>query len=107
MGLFKKDKNLSSKKDIQRFHNKRIKYAVERNSDGELVLGRNGGISILDDEIVVLCEAHEVFRCKSDGAVMAELMSLDGVMIKGIDSITGEKRHIVAYYEYYRKIANK
>ena len=81
-----------------------FKYAVERVNGVEQVLGKDGGIIVLDNVIVVMCEAHEVFRCRIKGATVAELLSGNGVEISGIDDETGEKRYIVAHYSYYRKV---
>ena len=105
MGLFKKkDKFALSRKELERFNGKSIQYAVERVDGIEQNLGKSGGIIILDDVIVVMCEAHEVFRCRIKGATVAELMSGNGVEISGIDDNTGEKRYVVAHYSYYRKV---
>ena len=104
MGLFKKkNKYTASKKELMRINSKSIQYAVERVDGMERVLGKDGGIIVLDDVIVVMCEAHEVFRCKIDGSTVGELMSGNGVEIRGIDCNTGEYRHVIAHYSYYRK----
>ncbi len=105
MGLFgKKDKYALSRKELERFNGKAIQYAIERVDGIEQSLGKSGGIIVLDDVIVVMCEAHEVFRCKIKGATVAELLSGNGVEISGIDAYTGEKRYVVAHYSYYRKV---
>lgn len=105
MGLFsKKDKYALSRNQLERFNGKSIIYAVERVDGNEKMLGKSGGIIILDNVIVVMCEAHEVFRCRIKGASVAELLSGNGVEISGIDDETGEKRYIVAHYSYYRKV---
>lgn len=104
MGLFKKkDKYVLSQKDLAKFNGKSIQYAVERIDGQEKVLGKDGGIIILPDVIVVMCEAHEVFRCRIKDATMGELLSGNGVEIVGIDDNTGEKRFVTAHYSYYRK----
>ncbi len=109
MGLFnfkkkKKDKYALSRKELERFDGKPIQYAVERVDGVERVLGKNGGIAVLDDVIVVMCEAKEVFRCRLEGATVAELLSGNGVEISGLDDYTEEKRYVVAHYLYYRKV---
>ncbi|MFT3950690.1 MAG: hypothetical protein QM689_01785 [Oscillospiraceae bacterium] len=88
-------------KQLRSFHGKRLSYVSERTPDGELVLGKTGGISITDTDIVLVCDGHEVFRCAIRGAVAAELMSGNGMDIKGLDA-AGAKRHVVAYYSRYR-----
>lgn len=97
----KKDKNLTPLKEMSKFHGKRIKYAVEKLADGEIVLGKKGGITVKNGEIIVVCDAHEIFRCKQKGAIIAELMSNDGVTIKAFDHNEQRERLIIAYYEYY------
>ena len=105
MGFFKKkDKYALSRKELERFNGKEINYAVERIDGIEQALGKAGGIVVLDDVIVVMCEAHEVFRCRIRGATVAELLSGNGVEISGEDAYTGEKRYVVAHYSYYRKV---
>lgn len=106
MGLFskkKKDKFALTGKELLRFSGKPIQYAVERVDGVERVLGKDGGIIVLNDVIVVMCEAHEVFRCRIKGSNVAELLSGNGVEISGFDDYTGEKRYVVAHYSYYRK----
>ncbi len=105
MGIFrKKDKYQPTKKELEKFNGEAIQYCVERVNGQEQVLGKDGGIIVLDDVIVVMCEAHEVFRCRIKGATVAELLSGNGVEISGIDDNTGEKRYTVAHYSYYRKV---
>ena len=103
MGWFKKDKYALTPKQLARFDGKSLQYAVERIDGQEKVLGKDGGIIVLSDVIVVMCEAHEVFRCRIKGASVAELLSGNGVEIIGIDDNTGEKRFVTAHYSYYRK----
>lgn len=105
MGLFKrkKDKFALSAKELRRFDGKPIQYAVERIDGIEQVLGKNGGIIVLSDVIVVMCEAHEVFRCRIKGASVAELMSGNGIEISGVDDYTEKVRSVTAHYSYYRK----
>ncbi|NLZ45392.1 MAG: hypothetical protein GX896_01740 [Clostridiales bacterium] len=98
MGIFKKKVKATPLKELKKYHGKAISYAVERINGQESNLGKNGGISVTDDEIVVLCDGHQVFRCNIKGAVIAQLMSGNGCDIKGIDSQTNKKRHIVCFY---------
>ena len=88
--------------ELEALHGKRLFYAVERDGGGETVLGRSGGISVSDSELVLVCDGHEIFRCSLEGCVAAELMSRNGVDIKGEDR-DGRRRHIVAYYSNLRQ----
>ena len=100
MGLFSKKKKVveTPMKDLMKFHGKGISYAVEMVNGEEINLGKQGGISVVGDEIVVLLNSHEVFRCKTKGAVACELMSGNGCDIKGIDPVTEKQRHIICFY---------
>ena len=98
----KKKQKGTPRAELEALHGKRLSYAVEREGGSELVLGRNGGISVSEEELVIVCDGHEIFRCKLEGCVAAELMSRNGVDIKG-DDPTGKRRHIVAYYSNLRQ----
>ncbi len=99
----RKNKDKTSMKDISLLHGKRLSYVVERKNGEEFVLGKIGGISVSDSEIIIVCDGSEVFRCAAKGAVAAQLMSNNGVDIKGIDLATGENRHVIAYYSSLRQ----
>ncbi len=102
--LFGKKKPKSTPRaELEALHGKRLSYAVERNGGEELVLGRNGGISVSSNELVIVCDGHEVFRCLLEGCIAAELMSRNGVDIKGTDPSSNKPRHIVAYYSNLRQ----
>lgn len=104
MGLFSKKKQKSPDKAIlERIDGKPLAYAVERINGEEKVIGKAGGIVVLDNAVVIMCEAHEVFRCPIEGAFVAELLSGNGCEITGVDSQTGIKRYVTAHYSYYRK----
>ena len=81
-----------------------IRYCTERDRETgeEIVLGKQGGINVVDGEIVILCGAKEVFRCDADAAKAGELMSLAGVTVAGFDPKAGRVRSVVAYYQYHR-----
>lgn len=99
----KKKQKGTPRAELEALHGKRLSYAVERSGGEELVLGRNGGISVSDSELVIVCDGHEVFRCLLEGCIAAELMSRNGVDIKGEDAKTGERKHVVAYYSNLRQ----
>lgn len=101
--LFGKKKPKSTPRaELEALHGKRISYVVERRGGEELVLGRNGGISVSDDELVIVCNGHEVVRCLLGGCIAAELMSRNGVDIKGT-SPEGKSIHVVAYYAAWKQ----
>lgn len=102
MGLFKREKK-TKLKDIVEFHGQRISYAVEILDGKEKVLGKNGGISINGDCVILLLEAKEVFRCEVKNIKMGTLMSGNGADITGFDENENRQRHIIAYYSNLRQ----
>ena len=98
----KKKKEQTPLKEIMKYHGKGISSAVERIDDKELILGKKGGISVTHEEISVVCDGKQVFRCLIKGAVVSELMSGNGCDIRGIDR-ENRRRHVICYYA---KIAN-
>lgn len=92
---------------LGRIHGQPVRYAARREEDDtgtvvETVLGKDGRINVNEEDLVVMCNGHEVFRCRAQEASCSELLSLDGVVIKGINACTGLEDTVVAYYKYYR-----
>ena len=104
MGLFSRRREHAEQSDlVARLHGKRIRYAARRTMDEhgnpvEVILGKVGAINTIGGDIVVMCNAKEVFRCPVEGAACAELLSLGGVVISEINAATGEPDTVVAYY---------
>lgn len=99
----KKDKYAPSKETLEMLDGKRISYIVEREDGQESVIGKIGGITLTDDEIIILCDGREVVRCELKGARIAELMSKNGVDIKAFDSVKQKQRHVVAYFAAWKQ----
>lgn len=89
---------------IERLSGKIIKYCSERAEDGsgDIIIGKDGSLTIRDGELIVLASADIVFRCDIDGLSASELLSRDGVILEGYDKDAGKSRKIIAYYKYYR-----
>jgi len=103
----KRSKNPDSKKFkremAEQMCGHHIKYVTERKDDVDEIIGRNGGINIRDDEIIVFASADIVFRTKIYDMNASELLSKDGVIISGPDlEHGGAERTIIVYYVYYR-----
>jgi hypothetical protein len=105
MGLFKKKIDRETKLFLTQIDGKLIEYCSERDKGTyiETVLGKSGRINVIDNEVVILCEAHEVFRCDISSLQGGEFLSHEGVTLSAIDKTTGDRRSIMAYYKYYRK----
>ena len=85
---------------------KHIKYVSERQNGIEVVLGKNGSLSIRDGCLLVSAAGQSdlIFRGEITQLKISELMSLDGAVITGPDlEHGGTERTILAYYVYYLK----
>ena len=109
MGLFRKRRQAEGADPhlLARMDGKEVKYVTRRELDEsgspvESVIGKEGRLNTQNDRIVVVCNGTEVFRCPVEGAKCGELLSLEGVVIQGVNAYTGAPDTIVAYYQYYR-----
>ena len=109
MGLFgkRKSKNPDSKKFRREMamsiNNQHIRYVTEKRNGVDEVIGRNGGLNIRDDELLVYASSDVLFRSKIDELQIWELLSKDGVVITAPDlEHEGRERTIIVYYVYYR-----
>ena len=89
---------------IERLSGKIIKYCSERAEDGsgDIIIGKDGSLTIREGELIVFSSADIVFRCDIDELLASELLSRDGVILEGYDKDAGRNRKIIAYYKYYR-----
>lgn len=100
MGPFRKKRQGTPIKELMNFHGKRLSYAVERFGADELVIGKNGGISVdaENNKLTIVCDGKPVADFALEGLICAELMSHNGVDIKSAEYNSGRQRHIVAHY---------
>ena len=83
---------------------KHIRYVSEKQNDVDVVIGREGGFNIREEDLLVYASSKVVFRAKIDDLQIWELLSKDGVVIPAPDDAHGGiERTIVVYYVYYRK----
>lgn len=88
----------------QKLNGKHIKYVTENRDGVDEVVGKNGGINIRDDELIVFASADIVFRARISELSAWELMSHDGVVLTAPDlEHGGAERTVIAHYTYYRK----
>ncbi len=89
---------------VKRVMAKQFSHVTERdmNTYEELIIGRNGGLAEHENELLVICDGHEVFRCDRYAIKIGELMSLNGATISGFDKNDNRQKSLVAYYKYYR-----
>ena len=106
-GFIKKKKDANA--DVLRqMDGREIKYVTQRirHEDGalkEVILGKEGRIVILDDEIRVMCGATDVFRCPIENATYYMLLSGDGITVSGVNSLNDTQMDIIVFYKYHRK----
>ena len=80
-----------------------IRYVTEKIDGVDEVIGRNGGLNIRNDEMIVFASSDVIFRCKIDQMQAWELLSKDGVVITAPDlEHGGRERTIIVFYVYYR-----
>lgn len=92
---------------LKKLDGKELTYVTLRAADEsgtvvEHVIGKQGRLNVADGVFHIVCDGSPVFSCPVDTAEYGELMSLAGVIITGDDRKTGERRTVVAYYQYYR-----
>jgi hypothetical protein len=113
MGLVSFFKNLTKSKDpnsksarwdmAKMICGKHIRYVSEKQNDVDVIIGREGGFNIREDDLLVYASSKVVFRAKIDDLQIWELLSKDGVVLTGFDKETQCERTVIAYYVYYRK----
>ena len=80
-----------------------ITYAVRREPSGEIVIGKDGRICAATEQLELRFSDGSVpFSCPVATAECGELMSRNGTLITGDDTVTGKRVTVVAYYKYYR-----
>ena len=80
-----------------------LQYVTERLESGEVVLGKGGSVSVREGEVIVLCGGQIVFRCMAEDLSASDLLSGNGVIFTGVDSLSNRERTLVVHFSYYRK----
>ena len=107
--IFGRDKNPESYayrlKRARALHGQAIKYVTERREDNDDVVGRSGSLAIHGDTFIVSCSnVDRLFSCYIKDLEASDLMSGDGVIVKGKNKLEGGKeRTITVHFVYYRK----
>ncbi len=82
---------------------KLITYAVRREPTGEIVIGKDGRICVDEQNLELRFQNGSIpFSCAVCSVEYGDLMSRNGVLITGNDTVTGKKTTVAAYYKYYR-----
>ena len=98
--LFKKREQPSP---FEALDGKLITYAVRREPNGEIVIGKDGRICVDNEQSELRFQNGSIpFSCAVSSLEYGDLMSRNGVLITGEDTVTGKRVTVVAYYKYYR-----
>ena len=85
-------------------HGQVIKYVTEHIDGNEDVIGKGGALCLHGDEFIVDSSGDRLFVCNVRDLEASNLMSGDGVVIKGPNLLEGGKlRVITVHFVYYRK----
>ncbi len=106
-GFGKKSKNPNANV-LHQMDGREVKYVTQRTkaADGsvkELILGKEGRIVVLGEEIRIMCGTTDVFCCDVKNATYYILLSGDGITVSGINTVNNTQMDIVVYYKYHRK----
>ena len=113
MSIFKKIFGVGKKPDsyayrlerAKELHGQVVKYVTERRDDNDDVVGKGGSLAIHGDNFIVSCtNVDRLFMCEIKDLEASDLMSGDGVIIKGPNLYDGGKmRTVTVHFVYYRK----
>lgn len=106
--IFGKDKNPNSYafrlERARSLHGQVVKYVTEHRGGNEDVIGRGGALCLKGEDFIVDSSGDRLFVCKVKDLEASNLMSGDGVVIKGLNELEGGKvRTITVHFVYYRK----
>ena len=83
---------------------KHIRYVAERINNEEIIVGKEGSLTLRGDECIVFASGNIVFRADVTDLTISELMSGNGVILTAHDIESGGAlRSVVAHYTYYNK----
>ena len=90
----------------ERINHYPLKYVSERVDNVETVVCHKAVITLAGDDILISStDKGTVFRSRVADTKMSELLSKEGIIFTGKDSVTGrDDRTVIAYYTYYRKV---
>ena len=106
--LFRLDKNENSYafrlSRARSLHGQAVKYVTENREGNEDVIGRGGALALHGEDFIVDSSGERIFCTPVRELEASNLMSGDGVVIKGPDKLNGNKyRTITVHFVYYRK----
>ena len=86
---------------LRRISGKHVTSVTAFGPDGvEQVLGRDGAVNVAYDDVTIICNGSEVFRCRLETVTAGELISLNGARISGLDR-EGNRLSVLVHYSRY------
>ena len=88
----------------KKMHGQVIRYVTERRDENDDVIGKGGALCLHGDEFIVDSSGDRLFVTDVRDLEIFDLMSGDGVIVRGPDKLSGGKiRSITVHFIYYRK----
>ena len=92
------------RKKAEALHGLPVKYVTEHRNDNEDVVGRGGHLTVYGDELILDTSGDTIFRADVRYLDVSNLMSGDGVILKGPNLLEdGKERTLTVHFVYYRK----
>ncbi len=109
MGLFSRGENSKKFKlqQAEKFNNLVIESVTERVEGEEILVGSAGSTSMKGKRFIICSAGRVVFEGDIYDISISELMSRNGIIIRGHDFETGRERTVVAHFSYYRKLSEE
>ena len=98
------DSKKSKNRRANALHGQTLRYVSEMQNGVETIVGRGGNASVRAGELLIFSSGNVIFRTPCNGVEVSDLLSGDGVVIRGPDSVSGlPVRTITVYFVDYRK----
>jgi hypothetical protein len=109
MGLFGKREDSKKFKlaQAEKFNNLVIESVTERLDNEEILVGKAGSTSTRGNRFIICSEGKVVFEGDIFEISISELMSRNGIIVRGWDFETERERTVVAHFSYYRKLTTE
>ena len=90
--------------EAEKIHGQPIKYVTEHLNGNEDIVGRGGSVSLIDGSLMIDSSGERLFSCDAKVVDISWLMSGNGVIVSGPNTLEGGKRRsLTVHFVYYRK----
>ena len=83
-------------------HGRVIRYVTERINENDNVVGRGGALTLKDGNFIIDNSADRLYVAPATETDISKLMSGDGVVVKGKNTVDGKYHIYTVYFVYYR-----